>query len=60
MTVNKMEFYSLGISIISVGDIALSRTASWRCAPVARCYVVCGLAVFVTWRYPPNDNDVIW
>ena len=46
MTVNIMEFYSLGVCIISVGDIVLSRTASWRSAPVARCYVACGRADF--------------
>ena len=45
MTVNKIEFYSVGFCIISVGDLALSRMASWRCAPVARSYVACGRAV---------------
>ena len=50
MTVKKWNFIALGVRIISVGDIALSRAGSWRCMPVAMCCMACGRAIFVAWR----------
>ena len=39
-------------------NITLSRTASWRYAPVTKCYVTCGHMIFMAWRYPLNNSGV--
>ena len=48
----KWDFIALKVEIISIENITLSRTASWRYAPVTKCYVTCGHTIFMTWRYP--------
>ena len=34
----------------SIENITLSRTVSWRCAPVTKCYVTCGHTICMTRR----------
>ena len=46
----KWGFIALKVDIISIENITLSRTASWRYAPVTKCYVTCGHTIFMTWR----------
>ena len=48
----KWGFIALKDDIISIENITLSRTASWRYAPVTKFYVTCGHTIFMTWRYP--------
>ena len=36
--------------IILTENITLSWMASWRYAPVTKCYVTCGQKIFMTWR----------
>ena len=45
----KWVFIAFKVDIISIENIKLSRTASWRFAPVTKCYVTCGHTVFMTW-----------
>ena len=56
----KWGFIASKIDINSIENITLSRTASWRYAPVIKCYVTCGHTIFMTWRYPLNNSDAIW
>ena len=46
----KRGFIALKVGIISIKNITLSRMASWRYAPVTKCYVTCGHTIFMTWR----------
>ena len=32
---------------------------SWRYVYVPKCYYTCGHTIFMTWRYPLNNSDVI-
>ena len=44
----KWVFIALKDDIISTENITLSRTASWRYAPVTKCYVTCGHTILMT------------
>ena len=46
----KWDFITFKVDIISKENIKLSRTASWCYVPVTKCYVTCGLTIFMTWR----------
>ena len=50
----KWDFVALKVETISIENITLSRTASWRYAPVTKCYVTCGHTIFMAWRQPLN------
>ena len=43
----KWDCIAFKVDIISVENITLSRTASWRYAPVTKCYVTCGHTIFM-------------
>ena len=45
----KWDFITFKVTIISIENIT-SRTASWRYAPVTKCYVTCGHMIFMTRR----------
>ena len=60
MTVLEEDCISLKVDTISIENITLLWTASWRYAPVTNCYVTCGQMIFMTWRYPLNNSDVLW
>ena len=38
----------------------LSRMSLWRYTYAPKCYVTCGHNIFMTWRYPLTNSDVIW
>ena len=46
----KWDFIAFKVDIISIENITLSRTASWRYAPVTKCYV--------TWSYDFYDTTL--
>ena len=35
-------------------------TDSWCYMFAPKCYVTCGHTIFITWRYPLNNSDIIW
>ena len=43
----KLDFIALKVDIISMENVTLSRTRSWRYAPVTKCYVTCGIRIFM-------------
>ena len=48
------------VDTISVENTTLSWTSLWRYMFAPKCYVTCGHTIFMTWRYPLNNSDVIW
>ena len=56
----KLDFIVFKVDIISIENTTLSRTSLWRYMYAPKCYVTCGITIFMTWRYPLNNSDVIW
>ena len=56
----KLDFIVFKVDINSVENDTLSRMSLWRYMYAPKCYVMCGHKIFMAWRYPLNNNDVIW
>ena len=56
----KLNLIAFKVNIISIENPTLSRTTLWRYMYAPKCYVTCGHTIFMTWRYPLNNCDVIW
>ena len=56
----KLDFIILKVAIISTENATLSRMSLWRYMFALKCSVTCGHMIFMTWRYPLNNSDVIW
>ena len=56
----KLDFIVFKVDIISIENATLSRTSLWRYMYAPKCYVTCDHNIFMTWRYPLNNSDVIW
>ena len=53
----KLDFIVFKVDITR--NVALSRTSLWRYTYAPKCYVTCGHNIFMTWRYPLKNSDVI-
>ena len=53
----KLDFIVYKVDIISIENATLSRTSLWRYMYAPKCYVTCGLTIFMTWRYPLNNSE---
>ena len=56
--------FSIGIYRLQSGHYLNRKlivvTDSWRYMFAPKCYVTCGHTIFITWRYPLNNSDIIW
>ena len=53
----KWDFIAIKADIISIEIIMFLRTASWRYAPVSKCYLTCSHTIFMTWHYSLLNNS---
>ena len=57
----KLNFIAFKVYIIvSIENATLSGASLWHYMYTPKWYVTCGHTIFMTWRYPLNNNDVVW
>ena len=55
----KLDFIAFKVDNCSTERAWLTWTSSWRYLFPPKCYITCGHTIFITWRYPLNNSDVI-
>ena len=56
----KLNLIVFKVIIISTENATLSGMSLWWYIYAPKCYVMCDITLFMTWRYPLNNSNVIW